>query len=77
MLAVHDHTKAMGQQKVPVLCLDLPAAFDTTDHSILLHRLTSWIVITDPALSWIESYPISRYFEVTVVLILFLLSFLF
>jgi len=41
LLAVHDHiVKAMSQQKVTALCLlDLSAAFDTIDLSILLHRL--------------------------------------
>ena len=49
--------KAMSLQCVSCLTLlDLSAAFDTIDHSILLERLTSWFGITSTALSWLKSY---------------------
>jgi len=47
--------------------LDMSAAFDTIDHSILLHRLSTWFGFSDTVISWITSYWSSRRFMVTIV----------
>ena len=45
---------------VCLVLLELSAAFDTVDHSILLHRQESVFGITGAALDWIQSYLTGR-----------------
>ena len=57
----------MENKKVTaLLVIDLSAAFDTVDHSILIAVLRERFGITDTALSWFESYLHPRYCEVNV-----------
>src|SRR6218665_2300960 len=58
---------AVGHQQVSCLCLlHISAAFDTIDHTILTHRLSSSFGISGTALTWIKSYLTSRSFTVNV-----------
>jgi len=64
---IHDHLiNAVGSQSQIVSrlrLLDLPTAFDTIDHNILLSRLSSWLDIRGIVLKWFTSYLSSHTFR--------------
>ena len=54
---VNDLLLVIDEGKLSVLVLlDLPAAFDSIDHDILLHRLQHVFSIQGTVLSWFRSY---------------------
>ena len=68
LLRIHnDISLAINHQKVTALVLlDLSAAFDTIDHSILLSRLHSTYGLTGNALALLSSYLSNRFQKVTI-----------
>ena len=44
-----------------IVLLDLSAAFDTVDHSILVNRLRNDYGLCEKAFDWLESYLTDRY----------------
>ena len=57
----NDLILAMDRGEVTsLILLDLSAAFDTVDHSILLHRLQHWFGVHGTSLDWFSSYLTSR-----------------
>ena len=58
---VNDLLSALDEDKVSLLSLlDLSAAFDTVDHSILLSRLSYSFGISDTVIAWVTSYLTDR-----------------
>ena len=66
LLSLYDHLiTAISHQQVSCLCLlNLSAAVDTIDNSILLHRFSSRISIADSSLTSVKTYLTSRSFSV-------------
>jgi len=61
-----DTYTAINRQQVILLgLLDLSAAFDCVDHSILLHRLRTKFRICGSALAWIASFLHGRVQQVS------------
>ena len=68
MLSVLDGLLTKADEKLVslVTLLDLSAAFDTLDHSVLLHRLETTFGIHSLALSWFKSYLTERFQSVII-----------
>ena len=62
LLKIHnDILSSMDDGRVTALTLlDLSAAFDTTDHTILLRRLSHWFGMSGKVLDWFKSYLTGR-----------------
>lgn len=68
LLKVHNDIALALDAKQPVIfaLLDLSAAFDTVDHTVLLSHLEHYAGLKGPALSWFTSFLTNRTFSVTI-----------
>ncbi len=49
---------------VVLVLLDLSAAFDTINHSILINRIKSWVGLSGTVLKWFQSFLSNRKYVV-------------
>ena len=56
-----------SRQDVVLVMLDLSAAFDTLDHTVLLDRLSRYLSFSHTVLRWFSSYLAGRIQSVTIV----------
>ena len=56
----------LSGDNVIIVLLDSSAAFDTVDHTILLHKLKTLFNIENPALNYIHSYLVNRSFMIKI-----------
>ena len=59
-------TSIENKKLTSIICLDLSAAFDTVNYSILLEVMENYVGITNTALNWISSYLKNRKFLVDI-----------
>ncbi|KAJ8353101.1 hypothetical protein AAFF_G00109100 [Aldrovandia affinis] len=63
---VNDLRLSVAANKVSVLILlDLSAAFDTIDHSILINRLENWVGLSECGVNWFRTYITERQFFIS------------
>ena len=64
---VNDALWCMERKEILLLISpDLPAAFDTLDHAVLLKVLHNYFGVGEISLRWFESYLDNRYFKVCI-----------
>ena len=59
-------TKCRTQQRNSMVCLDLSAAFDTVNHTILKTVMEYYFSLEDTALQWLRLYVSDRQFSVQI-----------
>ena len=60
LLKIHIVSSMDDGRVTALTLLDLSAAFDTIDHTILLRRLGKWFGVSGKALDWFKSYWTGR-----------------